>query len=330
MFSLSQVLSNEHARVLQAWEKGAPKAETIAQARREWAPMLPTWARYVETDFLGYLTHRVGRERVGWIDDADFWKSFWHASGTDWKVQQESDEFQRIHMQAYIEGAAAAGSLSFFTTMPPDNMEFVLKALSNTGVLIDPDVLDWSVSNAGKIHNNVVFQQLFTLQRLEWSRYAPNKAEQSRGTLAWQETIAVFQKAYCRHSLGNQTTVTMLGHILTVLAKTVEPKLVVDELQRAFHGHLKEDVDLPLIALCCGHDVLGTPRSKSLAQAGAYMLEVPDRRPQHPPEILEMLCTLERIESPYTLYLAVLKMGLHRETYPETNIDGELFVPPMV
>lgn len=42
MFSLSEVLSHEHARCVQAWEKGAPKAQSVHQARTSWASMLRT------------------------------------------------------------------------------------------------------------------------------------------------------------------------------------------------------------------------------------------------------------------------------------------------
>lgn len=327
MFSLSEVLSHEHARCVQAWEKGAPKAQSVHQARTSWASMLPTWAKYVESDFLGALSYRTGRQRVGWIDDADFWQSFWRARASS-KAVNESAESQRMHMQAYVEGAAAAGSLSFFTTAPTEHMELILGALSNTGVLVAPGVLDWCEENAQSRKNNVAFQQMFFLQRLDWSRYALSRVEEGRGELEWEETIALFRDASSRHSLGTHTTVNMLGHIMVTLAKTVEPARVLACMERAFEGALKPNVVLPLVALCSGYNVGSTPKAKALAEAGAWLHAVHDGRDEKPPEMLAILRTLEPVENPYALYCAALALGLHLDVAAEPGIDGQVFAAP--
>ena len=325
MFSLSQVLSDSHAKATRAWDRGAPKAETIDQARTLWTPLLPIWAKLIAGGFLEHLTHRVGRERVGWIDDASFWSSFWEARSKDWKVQQQSESNQMIHMRPYIEGAAAARSMSFFVMMPLDVMGIVRQVMKSTEVLMDPEVLAWYQHNDPRRDAGVTVGQSNLLRSLSWSHGEPAQLGLARGAYSMEEVVDVVCRCALMHNLEVEELCKVFGHLMARLPEAVERESIMACIQNSMAGELLEGVELSLIAMCTGYNVSEDPRHLDITALGRQ-LALGDIVEDSP--LLVLLSAFEDIDGPEQLYSAVRSLGLHRNVpMPLTDMDGQVFVP---
>lgn len=335
MFTLSQVLSNSHTAAVQAWEKGAPKAESVSQARKKWAPFLSTWATYIQGNFLGSLTHRVGRERIGWIDQMPFWTAFWAARGNNAKVQQQSENEQVLHMTPYIEGAAAAGSMSFFATMPAEIMGIVRTIFLDTTVLLDPRVMQWYQDTDPLCNPEIIERQACLAKTLEWGTHGESRLVQSRGALSPTEQIDIVRNLGELYEFNNEYWCNAIGHLMLALPKEIERRDLVVQIQQRMGSSLPPGVDVFLVALCSGYDVGNAPTQTALAELGRHLVFIEDlgakgtitpEAARSDSELLAMLSSLEAIERPKELYAVAMAMGLHCiGTMQDMPVDSQVF-----
>lgn len=328
-------MSKPHTAAVQAWEKGSPKADSVSQARKDWAPFVSTWAAYIQGNFLGSLTHRVGRERVGWIDTIAFWTSFWTARGKDTKIQQQSENEQILHMRPYIEGAGAAGSMSFFATMPTEMMGIVRQVLVDTMVLVEPRVVQWYQNTDPLCSADVSVTQACLAKTLEWGTNEDLRLEHSRGEISVVEKIDLVHRVGDAYAFNDEDWCNAIGHLMHALPKDIERCDLVVQIQQHMGASLPPGVDVPLIAMCSGYDVGQYPMQHSIAGLGRHLTNVEDLGTKGlvaPPtihagsELFALLSALDTIERPKELYAAAMAMGLHRIAPMEAIVvDESLF-----
>lgn len=330
MFSLSQVLSDAHGRAVKAWAKGAPKASSPAEARRQWAPFLDTWAAYVAGNFLGSLTHRVGRERVGWIDDAEFWTTFWNARTHDHKVHRQIESEQVLHMRAYVEGAAATGSMSFFTTMPSDAMPLVQSILDSTAVMAEPCVVEWFRTNSFNGDPGVENRQRLFWNSVHWFVSDESVLHLAHAAVDGQAMLGRVCRAL-NAGMGESARLQILGNLLTNLPKDFDRNEAIAFIEANVNDCA--GIDLCLVALCSGYAVNDSPTAQTLAHLGKALMTGESFTPELRTlggDILPMLeIFAPGIDSSEDLYHAALQLGLYPMNPVQTvEMDGSIFIHP--
>lgn len=328
-----------------AWEKGAPKAATIEQARAEWSLFLPRWSAVIEKDFSSALTYRTGRERIGWIDDASFWFAFWIGYANS-SVSGKSQQDQFLHMKPYIESAAYAGSMQFFLTMPHDAMWLVNKTFLTTDALLDPNVVAWYLADRKPLLTHVMdmsLRQLLLLTSTSWSTGTTDAIGSNWKFYTTEQAIDVVCRATAMHKLRVTQLCPLIGSLILNLPNYVDRKEVVEHLIRKLSALPVSitELDVSLIALCSGYDVGGLPIHSTIAQLGKRLVHENVLSQATPIsksvnmdmeteaqnlKLLTVLSMFETIEKPIQLYNAVLSFELQRVAPKElTDLDGQLF-----
>ncbi len=328
MFTLSQVMNDHHKEARQAWDKGAPKAESIAQARQRWEPYLDNWAQYLEFNFVNASGFRTGRERVGWIDDASFWESFWRGYVREPKMQKS--EAARMSLRPYVEGAATAASLSFFKAVPQEAREHVQVCLAEARVLADPAVLIWLNDHWEDFHST------FKAQRdewncLEWCMSVNPLVVQGRGACTGSHLADLAARAIESGLIAKSNQLRLLGHFMMALDE--EPSIaMMARLDAAFEDDDGLGKSLALVALCSGWTYDKSPRGMALARLGrqvasGFPLGGVDGKGGPDADLFALIHAFEEVGTPMELYCAALTLGLYRSglAAPAMNVDGALF-----
>lgn len=334
MFTLSQVLIDHQKEARNAWAKGAPKAESIVQARQSWAPYLDNWAQYLESNFFNASGFRTGRERVGWIDEASFWGSFWRGYLRDPKMQKP--EQARMSLRPYIEGAATAASVSFFKTAPQEAHEHVRACLSEAYVLSDPSVLTWLNGHWTDGHRTVKAQR-DEWNRLEWCSSANPLLAQGRGACTGPQLVDLAARALESGLIDQDQQLRFLGHVM--LALDEEPTIaVMARLDAALDEDNGLGQHLALVALCSGWNVDKSPRGMAIARLGRQVaanfplggvdgMGGVDGKGGPDADLFALINTFEEVRTPLELYRAIVTLGLYQRGFaqPAMDIDGALF-----
>lgn len=328
MFTLSQVMNDHHKEARQAWEKGAPRAESIVQARQRWAPYLDNWAQYLESNFVGASGFRTGRERVGWIDKAPFWESFWRGYVRDPRMQKPEEA--RMSLRPYVEGAAAAASLSFFKAVPQEARDHVQVCLTEARVLADPAVLVWLNDHWEDFHRT------FKAQRdewncLEWCMSVNPLVVQGRGACTGSQLADLVARAIESGLIATSNQLRLLGHFMMALDE--EPSIaMMARLDAAFEDDDGLGKSLSLVALCSGWTYDKSPRGMALARLGrqvasGFRLGGVDGKGGPDADLFALIHAFEEVGTPMELYRAVSTLGLYQSglAAPAMNVDGALF-----
>lgn len=332
MFTLLQLARHARIKETQAWEKGAPKAATIEHAREEWACFFPAWAEQIKSNFLTQLTYRVGRERVGWIDDEAFWSSFWEARRSgNIQAQMQNENGQLLHLGPYIEGAAVAASMSFFSTAPPEVRPLLYTAVLGMEQLIDPQVLRWLAENVpGHIGLDLKAAQKKLLTSVQWSGGAMHAAGLAQKTYSTEKAVDVVCQSAIIHQLDNDLLCNLFGQLMVTLPQGFDWETVLTQIQTGMGAGFSTELDLPLIAMCSGHDVGEQPVHKAIAGLGKSLVQgrrLGSMSPMSPgAQLLSVLSVFETISEPAQLYRAVLSLGLQQSVPTQlVELDGLIF-----
>lgn len=329
MFTLSHVLSSDHQRAQTVWAKGAPKAKNISQARTAWRPHLDTWAKYMESDFAAAMgVHRAaseGPKRVGWIDDADFWRSFWRGFE---QARGRSTPVELNALTPCIEGAAVAGSVAFFASMPTQYIGEMHRVLLNTEAMMDPAVFAWIQTNVPPRDSSFLAWQYDRWTWMEWRHEPKSLLLKGRGEATKQELIDLVGRAIAAGMVQLDREKHLVGHLMAHRSAWATPDTIV-RLGQVL-PNMKEC--LPLLALCSGMDVDGSPRGKAIAQLGKRVtmggsMGALDGAGGTDADLFAVIHALADVQTPIDLYHAVLALGFYHsgvEALPMA-VDGALF-----
>lgn len=328
MFTLSHVLSSDHQRAQTVWAKGAPKAKNISQARAAWRPHLGTWAKYMESDLAAAMgAHHVlsdGPKRVGRIDDIDFWQSFWrsfeHAHLNKW--------VEPVALTPYIEGAAVAGSVAFFASMPTQYIGEMHCVLLNTEAMMDPAAFAWIQTNVPPRDRSFLAWQYDRWTWMEWRHEPTSLLLKGRGAATKRELIDLVGRAIAAGMVQLDREKHLVGHLMAHRTAWATPD-TIDRLGQVL-PNMKEC--LPLMALCSGIDVDGSPRGKAIAQLGKRLslggsMGALDGAGGTDADLFAVIHALADVQTSIDLYHAVLALGFYHsgvEAQPMA-VDGALF-----
>lgn len=326
--------SNEQ-EATQAWRGGVPQAKSIASAREQWKPYLKVWAQEIKHTFSISTPALVGRHRVGWIDDAEFWTSFWENRTQVFQDENTLENIQIGQLQPYVDGAAAATSLSFFKTMPRSMVATVETMLEDTKSLFDISFLQWYMKNPDGFlfskRRQVLNMQDKLMTRCEWStpRYRMENTfiSKNRG----DEGVAYYADLLNHYISVRQPPAEMqlkwLGHLMLHLDASYDRDEFTKEIVARKGPHLT--IDPVLVMICSGYEVKnGTDACTTLSRMGGLLTrEIPVcEDDKFRPEIVSVLNVMNSITNTMELYQALENTGLHKKS-PDayTDVNSEIF-----
>lgn len=294
-------------------------AATIIEARKEWTPYLRTWAKYMAQNFKDALSYRSGRDRLGWIDNADFWSSFWRHRENSLGFK-DSNRQRKMHLQNYVNGAGAAASMSFFETAPESALELLRECLVETNVLLDPKVLMWDESIATSSLKRMRHGQLLQIQKDRLSQCTWESA--ACGSIfalgRGDESVNYFSDLIGRYVIhenaDSNKQLQWIGHLIANMAHCNREELL-NALLKGQKLAFDSQIDIPLMMLCSGYvPNVSNPTLDAISRLGSSLAKMEPLNEEGKPrdDTIAMLISIYALNSCLDLYNALNQAGLHK------------------
>lgn len=253
------------------WHGGMPYCASIAQAREEWAVHIPAWVAWMKAG----VPHHFGHgERMGWIDEAVFWETFWRTGS-----KNPCMRLGAFDMKHYLVGAAIADSMTFFETMPEQYYKSMFVILSETRVICSARLfifLQEHSSAKKESYTKYLEQQRRNWLDIEWckekeSYLCPPECGMSLGDFILKMTHGIKT-----HQLDKQAKLQVFGHALMNLPKNIHFSAFMQALREHVYqeGSLDIDIDLDLLFLCSGYGTTqGDPFRIEVMELGQCLIK---------------------------------------------------------
>lgn len=287
-------------------------AKTVHQARTEWQDYLPFWKERLLMTF----AHLDRNARMGWINDASFWETFWNTA---------NKRSTRLSVATCALQAASAGSNSFFKTMPTEQCAEIERAFLSSTTLFDPLAFKAFESRLQlDIHQDKLRTHQCTLWRSIHWRLDPNSKllDSARRTLPLEDVMRVVDDAVDRYNLDNTTQLHLLGHLMLNAPRKIMRTDVVACLRAGMGDHWSQDIDWPLLEACSGYARKDHTVLKSLANVARSFAKghsMDNKKPSSP--VIQMLLDFYDITTPLELYQAARNARLLQN-------DAAIALPP--
>lgn len=318
-----------------------PKAHSIERLRAGGAAFHPTWEQHSpQAISTGTITQEGIREQIGWINDSNFWKSFW--------LDFEKSKTHKMEMwseldalQIYAESALAAASLAFFKTAPKKNRALLLQCMVRSDSIVDPLVMEWfnSIKTTMSTQEGRIIEFVEQSQRFKWSNLlweSIDKNEGSKGKLAHnrgEETGSYYAQLLSRavnyYEFGIATQIQLLGHhfINTIPPRNDDFIATIVEYQKTIFD---SRIDVSLVALCSGYRYEGASDiALAISKIGDAMSKKTSLAIADANALTAMLLTIHAVEKPVELYCSLYGTNLNAtvtRSKQETTIDWALLM----
>ena len=221
-FISSLFVSSEDAR--NAFCRGEPKADSPEQANIRWAPYVRHWKKMFEVSpFDGVIPRASDRGRLGWLEDASYWKVYWASFDALCKRSDfaENDGLRGSMVSNCVQEAAAQSNMAFFRHVTaPIARQTVSDCLEICHYIFPPAVMAWlaeSGDQQGFKVQDVIEAQDQYWRTLPWGKTAQRSPLFSQ--LNQPQNIdkfdAMLVDGFASHKLNRQEQVCAIGHILT-------------------------------------------------------------------------------------------------------------------
>lgn len=270
------------------WRNGAPKADNPRQARQMWAPYLAEWGALLQHRFWWEVTTEPGHVRLGWIDDAPFWRSLWH--GFSQHAQHVDRYSQMLRIGPLLQEAGKIGNMVPFQAIGPVDspayalLELALESVTQDDVLLARSVVEWFDAlnlehlPAGQA-SRLAQRQDYSWSRVAWKfqSYASPLVRRHISPLELEDVLAIAAPVLLARPEAPFVQIHVLGHLMAnapgswFRSTETRPGLLAHLSQR-FDGLLHPSVDLGLIALCSGHGPNSSELHKSIKALGRHFM----------------------------------------------------------
>lgn len=290
------------------WNHGNPRAATVLDARRDWAPCLDTWGHYLKSGFLFSMSVSNQSARLGWIDDVVFWQHVWAGVEHESRTRPYSSCFHALRY-ALSEAAMLNNNVPFDTMLNKDTQRMVVEHLATQSLLLPAVMFNLlqSFYPDTEFFDHNQRQHWYNLQwkidrssRLYHSRWEPRTMDEVVDLLAYS------LRAYAR---DKTTQLNILGHAIVNAPKPWQSKALhsvtfVEALRARLEPLLAEGVDLDTLMLCSGMSLNTDAVSKGIKSLGRHFCagnaDVKTKNPRAPE--LSVVLGLYELKNNHDLY----------------------------
>lgn len=301
---------------------------SIALARQEWNSYTPAWQEW-NNDARKAEMYLRQSERLGWLDDELFWKTFWSAC-----EPKAGNNLQIAAVQLYARGAATAGSLSFFRTMPMQYARYVVEAMDKSDCIFEPRVLDFMkqiIVDLGCPYTHASFQRTYARQRslfwaIRWDKKGESPLLKGRGEeIDLTTRIMLIDEAVRYYRPDLKTQVHLLGHTMSHMPDMFWRENIADVMREKM-GPWTLAFNLDTIALCSGYGSNTDSIHKGIKSLGRSLRKgnsIAGKNPTCP--LVKMFKSSHPLNSPMALYEAVIASGIIQTHVERLEIPADTF-----